>query len=138
MTERRLRLSAALLAAWILGAGCGGDQDDIAGPIPGTLVVSLSTPNADDGAIVIRVGGPGGITGVTAQDPGLYLHWVQTGNTVTVVLVGDLAGGGILEVSVPDVGDVGSYYGSVLEVADRSSALRASLEGYALTIARGG
>lgn len=121
----------AVAAALALLVACG-DGDDISGPVPGTLVVSLATPHADDGAMLVRLTGPE-ITNVTAADANLYLYAVGTG-PLTVVLVGDLAAGDLLELRVPDVGDVGAYSATVLEVAARSNDLRASLGGYALTV----
>lgn len=117
-------------------AGCG--DDDSSGPIDpgptaGTLTVTLTTPNADDGAILFEVTGPD-MTQVTAADPSLYFRYSEADGAVTAVLVGDVTGRDVLSFRVPDVDAVGSYTASMVDVADRSNELRDSLAGYALTV----
>jgi hypothetical protein len=128
--------SVALLLAAALpwSSGCGDDSGPT-GPEAGILEVSLTTPNGNDAAIVLRLTGPG-ISQVRASDGDHYFHLVESGSGVTVVLVGDLPAGGIVRFSVPDVEAVDSYSAAILEVADESNALRASLSGYEVNVAQ--
>ncbi len=130
-----IRSVALLLAAALpWSSGCGDDPGPT-GPQGGILEVSLTTPNADDAAMVLRLTGPG-ISQVRASEGGNYLHLVESGSEVIVVLVGDLPAGGIVRFSVPDVEAVDSYGAAILEVADESNALRASLSGYEVDMAQ--
>jgi hypothetical protein len=127
----RLGVTAVLVPAGM--AGCGGDGGP-AGPQPGTLVATLTTPNGDDGAILVRINGPG-ITQVVAGRAGDYLKVLQEGNTVTAVVVGELDSGALIRFDVPDLETRSSYGASILQVADESNALRGSLAGYSLALA---
>ena len=129
---RFFRRSRGLLLAGL--AACGGDggtADPV--PEPGTLVVSLTTPNADDAAILLRITGPG-ITQVAAANAGQYMKVLLEGDDLTAVLVGDLASGALIRFHVPDVGAVASYASSVLQVANETNALRGSTGGYLLAL----
>jgi len=123
-----VRAAAGLLVAGMIS--CGGDEGPT-GPEPGSLVVSLVTPNADDAAILFRVTGTG-ITNVTASGAGRYLAVVQEGNTLTAVVVGASLAGPLIRFDIPDVGARSSYVATVLQVADGVNALRGSLSGYLL------
>src|SRR5439155_25468841 len=59
----------------------------------------------------------------------------ESGSTVIGAVVGALDNGAVATLHVPDVGAAARYTTTVLEVADRQDALRASLAGYALTVA---
>jgi hypothetical protein len=131
------RTVTMLMAGVILALGlsaCGGDDSSgPEGPTPGFLTVALATPNADDGAILLTLGGPD-MTQIAATDGSLYFRYAQGTGTVVAVLVGDLQDGALLRFHVPDVGAAGSYSAAITQVADRGNALRASLAGYALTV----
>lgn len=128
---RRLACLGAALAV-LAGAGCSGD--DATGPEPGTLALTLASPHADDAALVVSVNGPG-IEAVEAATDRVYIHVVDEGTARTVVVVAEaLAPGVILRVSVPDIGAVDGYTATLLQAADTANALRASLDGYSLTI----
>lgn len=126
----RVRVLAVLCLGGL--AGCGGDGGPT-GPEPGALVVNLTAPNADDAAILLRVIGVG-ITQVSASQAGTYLKVLQDGNTLTAVLVGNLATGALMRFNVPDVNALGSYSATIVQVADEKNALRALLAGYALNL----
>lgn len=128
-----LLIGAASAAALTACTGDGNGGPPPTGPTAGTFAVTLSTPNADDGAIVFRVTGPG-ITQVTKAVASHYMHFDQSGTSLTVVMVGDLADGTLLTFRVPDVSAVSSYSATVLEVADRTNELRGSLGTYGLSV----
>jgi hypothetical protein len=133
-TRRILAMAAGLALAATLA--CGGDGNAPTGPqgpTAGTLTVSLTTPNNDDGAILLTVSGPD-MTQLASADASLYFRHAQAGTTITAVLVGDVAGGDLVTFHVPDVDAAGSYSATIQQVADRSNALRGSLTGYSLTV----
>jgi len=124
----------AMVAA-LLGAACSNEPTSSA-PRAGTLVLRLTTPNADDGAVLFKVSGPPIDTAV-AVDASLRLFTARTDrSTVVGVVVGVVDNGAVVTLQVPDVGLAGGYTAQVLEVAGRQNALRPSLAGYALTVAR--
>lgn len=102
---------------------------------PGTLTVRLITPNTDDGAILLDITGPAPVAELTALSPGASLHARANGSTTRVALFGALSSGALVRFSVPDVNAATQYGAQVTEVSDRSSALRATVSGYQLTIA---
>ena len=132
--SRAIRITVAGLALAVALA-CGGDGGTTGptGPTAGLLTLTLTTPNADDGAILLSVTGPS-MTQVAASDVSLYFRSVQTGTTATAVLVGDIRGGSLLTFRVPDVDAAGSYSATIQQVADRGDALRGSLSGYSLVV----
>jgi len=105
----------------------GGDKQ------PGTLTLRLTTPNVDDGAMTFQVSGAA-IDSATAVNQSLRLFTRRDGDGVVGVVVGTVANGAVITLHVPDVGEAARYTATVLEVADRQDALRASLAGYALTV----
>jgi len=124
-------LGLALLG---LGPGCGGS--DSTGPVAGTVTVSLVTPNADDGAVLVTLTGPNLAT-VQAASSAYRVYWrLVSAGEVRAIVVGNLTAGAVLTVNVDDVGKVGQYSGSVVEAASRSDVVRASVAGYGVTFAR--
>ena len=86
MTARRASLLVALVAA-VVGTACGGG-DGGGGPtkpVAGELMVRLTSPNATDGALIVRVVGP-----VTAVTPvGTYtISTAFQGNITRVIVTG--------------------------------------------------
>ncbi len=134
--KRSFRVAtSASLAIWS-AAACGDDDSKgpiDPGPTAGTLTITLTTPNADDGAILFEVNGPD-MTQVTASNPSLYFRYSQAVGRITAVLVGDVAAGDVLSFHVPDVDAFASYVPTVLDVAGRGNELRSSLAGYELTV----
>ncbi|MGH7539136.1 MAG: hypothetical protein ACREMF_10910 [Gemmatimonadales bacterium] len=123
----------AMVAALSLGAACS--DDSIAGaPRPGTLILRLTTPHVDDGAMTFQLSGPP-IDSATAVNASLRLFTRRVdGSTVVGAVVGVLGNGAVVTLHVPDVRGADGYAANVLEVADRQNALRASLTGYALAV----
>jgi hypothetical protein len=132
-SKRGIARMMAGLALVLCLTGCGDGSTGPEGPTPGTLTVTLTTPNADDGAILLTVSGPD-MTQVTAADGSLYFRHAGGTGAVTAVLVGDVQAGSLLTFHVPDVTAAGSYSATITQVADRSNTVRASLAGYALTV----
>lgn len=133
MSARRF-VTACVAGAVLLACG-GGDSPTT--PEPGALEVRLTTPNANDRAILVTVTGPEPIQAVSGSVGGaLVLHGRLSGSQATIALFGPLASGAVAQVSVADVGRVGAYTVTIVEVADDANQLRTSLAGYSLTIVR--
>lgn len=99
----------------------------------GTLLLHLTTPHPDDGAVMFEITGPP-TDSVTAVSESLRLFTRRAGGTLVGVVIGTVADGPVVKLWVPDVSAAASYRGRVLDVADRQNALRTSLESYALTV----
>jgi hypothetical protein len=129
----------AMVAALAVAAACADDSadDSMGGPArAGTLIVRLTTPHTDDGAMTFEVSGPP-IDSAIAVNASLRLFTRRAGSsTIVGALVGVVANGAVVTLQVPDVGAAAGYTATVLEVADRQNALRGSLTGYTLTVAR--
>ena len=123
----------AMVAALSVGAACSDDSTGGAPPA-GTLIVRLTTPHADDGAMTFVVSGPAIDTAVAINASLRLFTRREGGSTVVGAVVGALANGAVITLHVPDVGAAARYTATVLEVADRQDALRTSLAGYALTV----
>jgi hypothetical protein len=132
MLKRNAHVAMALVLGLMAGVACSDDETP-AGPTAGTLSVTLTTPNADDGGILFRVIGPD-IVSVTVTVPEYYTHVGQNADTLTVVVVGNVETGLLVGFDVTDVGAVASYSATITEMADRSNELRSDFTGYDLTV----
>lgn len=138
MLNKKIVTAMALCAFLSTTVSCGDEDNGSTGPddpVPGTLTLSLDTPHADDGALLLRLEGPD-MTQVELAAGTLYLRFLEDQAGLTAVFVGDLTSADMLTFGVPDVERVGSYSATLLEVADRANALRGSLAGYTLTVVR--
>lgn len=121
-----------MVVALFLGASCNGDPTHDSPPA-GTLIVRLTTPHADDGAMTFELNGPP-IDSAVAIDTSLRLFTRrESGTTIVGALVGSLAGGAVVRLYGPGL-DAAGYTARVLDVADRQDELRESLAGYALMV----
>jgi hypothetical protein len=145
--SRPTALAAILLTAFTLA--CGGRADSPVTPPKGSdsavdvrLTINLTTPNNDDGAMLLAITGPS-IRSVTAST-GLEVDESRvTSNgatTSTIIFRGNLASGAIGEVTVGAQDfDAAAYTLQVRQVAARASggyALRSDLSAYRVTIRR--
>jgi hypothetical protein len=102
------------------------------GPRGGPLTLTLTTPNADDGALLLSLSGAG-IDSVTSVD-GTMLEVLSSGSEPRLVIVrGALANGPIARVWVADVN--GAYTAAVGQVSARGTYAQRSLNGYELALA---
>jgi hypothetical protein len=106
----------------LIGAACGGGDPPTEGPTPGDLVGRLTTHHTQDGAVLLRITGP--ITQVSAH--GSYrVAFSTSGNTTRMVVSGNLVGGDLFTLSVPDTRQLSSYSVEIEQVAERETyALR--------------
>jgi hypothetical protein len=121
-------------------AACSGDKGPPSGPSraqPGVLTLRLVTPHVDDAALLLALSGPGPVSAVSAPAGAAYVMHARSTEAITRIAVfGALASGDVVRFSVPDVNRVASYQATVLEVADRTNALRGSTQGYTLSVVR--
>jgi hypothetical protein len=131
-----LRRIFAMVAALSMGAACTEDQNHPTNGDArhGTVVLYLTTPRTDDGAVLFDVSGPP-IDSATAVDPSLRLFTRRVGGSVIGALMGGVASGAVVTLHVPDVEAAGGFTARLLQVANRQDSLRSSLAGYALTVA---
>jgi len=129
------RFVAALVAGAVFLA-CGGGEGPTE-PVPGTLELRLTTPNANDRAMLVTVAGPEPIQAVSGSvGSALVFHGRVSGSQATIAVFGPLTSGVVARVGVADVGRVSAYTVTIVEVADDANQLRPSLAGYSLTIVR--
>lgn len=114
----------------LLFAACGGDSATT--PTPGTLSLRLSTPNGNDGAMVVVVSG-GAITAVNAA-AGLEVVPQVDGAGTHLLVVGDIAAGVIATIDVPDISRASAYAVTIEQVADRLTFALLDAAPYRITI----
>jgi hypothetical protein len=120
----RLRLAAVISLA---ACGSGGTS-----PAAGTLTVSLTTPNSNDGAVLFTVtGGP--VESVESDAHLVYTARLDA-NTLRVIVIGQVAAGPIARIQIPDRDQATHYAATVLEVASRKTYLQRDPEAYRVTL----
>lgn len=130
-TRQSLRV-IALVALTVLPA-CGSET---APPTSGTATVSFVTPNADDGAVLVALTGPG-VRDAQSSSFAYKAYWrVVSANELRLLIVGNLAAGVVATVTVDDLTKLGQYHATVLEVASRADVVRSSTAGYGFTLTR--
>lgn len=131
MRKQHWIMATAVALALAVGLACGDDENVGPEVTPGTMIVSLTTPNLDDGAIMFTVSG-GAIDAPALLDVEHVLYLMEGTNAISVIIAGDIAAGELLEFDVPDI-EV-TYTATITQVADRMNDLRDSLAGYELTV----
>jgi hypothetical protein len=131
----RCAIGAAGCALLLLTTGCSdssGTPPDDNGPVR----VALATPSADDGALLITITGPG-LTAIEPASPSYAVFWSAVNeNETRVIVVGDIVDGPIFTATAPEGVAASEFAAGVMEIASRTDALRASLAGYSLSVAR--
>ena len=131
MTYGRLTLRAGLLVAAAAMLGCGDSPGEVTA---GLAVVSLASPFTD-GAILVRLTGPGFGTPQVAGS-GAVVHWRQVSETEIVVAVfGAVSTGTLFRVEVPNLRKIERYQATVLQVADRNDAERSDRSAHVVQVA---
>jgi hypothetical protein len=133
------RFWPSLLVAAALGTGCGGGKDGDGGstaPTGGLLTVTLATPNADDGAVLLTVTG-GGVEAVESAVAGYQVFSSPTASGTThLIVTGDIVAGPLVRLRVPDVGVAASYAATVTQAAARATFAQQATDGYTLTVGK--
>ncbi|UCG88748.1 MAG: hypothetical protein JSW71_09510 [Gemmatimonadota bacterium] len=131
----RWMLTAAL-GVIVAGALACSDEADIGGPSSGEgpVTVSLTTPHASDGALLVAVTGPGPLEARPANST-YRVYWrLASAAEMRVLVLGNITEGPVFTVRVPDPRNAAAYSSTVLQVADRDNELRTSTEDYSLTV----
>ncbi len=134
----RPRKTAAVVIAAITIA-CGGDSNnDGTGPgentsNPGFVNVTLTTPNSNDGALLLTLSG-GTIDSLTASAGTIFFASTGT-NTFRVMVAGTITGGAIVRFWMPDRRNVSQYSATLEQAAARSTYEQQAIGGYSLSIA---
>jgi hypothetical protein len=134
MTTRTLLL-ALLCGSEFAIAGCSSSE----GPVAGELEVRLTTPNGDDRAILLRLGGKQSAVSAPTGSGYRVLVAPLLADTVRVVVMAPLgahlAAGALVRLTVPDVRQVGAYVAGVIDVASATYAQR-PVTGYVLAVVK--
>ena len=116
---RQGRVALALILAML---ACHDDDKTVEPTGPGVLELVLTTPNTDDGAVLLTIDGAVDSVQATA-----YVTFATASPTgARVVVTGDIAGGVIARLYVPDVSAADQYLPQLVEVAQRGT-VRASV-----------
>lgn len=120
-----------LLLAVASGLSCG-DASGPSPPTPGTLRLNLTTPNSDDGALLLQLTGPSlAAESMAAASAAQQLYArAAPGGGVNVAVFGSLGTGPLLRIQVADVSRAADYRVTIVEAADAHNALRPSVSGY--------
>lgn len=109
-------------------------------PPPSTAVtqaiVALSTPYADDGALVITVKGPDLSTFAAAASSYSLFARTTSAQEARIIIVGDIANGSLFSMKLSTPHEISAYTVSIEQVAMRSDALRESLSRHTVTLKR--
>lgn len=130
---------SSLVAVFMILSSCGGESKGTTEPPlpdPGELTVQLTTPNADDGAIMLSISGLQNTTEIKASSGSYVSYSRQDGSTATVAVFGEIASGSLVHFAVPDLAAAATYHVTLREVADRSGAIRSLKNGYTISLGR--
>ena len=131
MSANRLWRMGVLLLLVLPLAPCG-DSTGNDRPISGWLALRLSTPNADDGGVLITVSGAA-IDSIRTTHPQL-LTLRDNASSIRAVIGGNLSAGTIAEILVPDTRQAARYSAAIQEVAARTTFQQRAVTGYTLSV----
>lgn len=118
-----------MAAAMVHACGEDGNVTEPGTPVPGELVVTLVSPNGAEGAAILETEDRG-VVAISSSSGQAFLGGTQRFTRVVVLVPSP----GQVEVTldVEDLNDAPRF--RIVEVADGSDALRASLAGYSLDV----
>ena len=126
-----LGLSLGLL---VTALSCGGDNA-VAPRAPGSMTVSLTTPNTDDGAVLVALFGPG-FTNIRPASASYRVYSLTASPTeIRILVVGDLSTGALLSLDIDDPARIAEYHGTVIQAASRDDIVHTVSTDYDLTFA---
>jgi hypothetical protein len=129
-------IRGCVVAGALVALGLMGCKAEAPTPTPGTLTVSLSSPNADDGAVLFMLTGPG-IQTAQAANSAYKSYWrLVSATELRFMVVGNLTNGTVATITVDDTHKVDQYKGTLLDAASRTDAARSSLASYKITVSR--
>ena len=122
------------LSLGLLGTALACGDNPIA-PKAGNMKVSLTTPNADDGAVLVALFGPG-FTNVQPASASYRVYSLTASPTeMRVLVVGDLSTGALLSLDIGDPARIAEYHGTVIQAASRNDIVHTVSTDYDLTFA---
>jgi hypothetical protein len=110
----------------------GRDQPD--GPVAGTLLVVLTTPNADDGAVRFTLTGPQVTTPRQASSSYLVFSSQRAPGELDIAVFGDVQSEALVAMPILDVATAENYGVTITAVATRGDTLRTDLSGYSVLV----
>lgn len=123
-------LTVACIAALVPLSGCSNNT----GPSGAILSVTFSGPHGDDGAVLLTItGGP--VDSVEAVGYAVYTARSGTG-PLKVIVTGDLGGGPIARLHVPDHRHAPFYTATVVQVAARRTYAQRDPAAYSASLAQ--
>jgi hypothetical protein len=126
MTMVRRLAAVGCLSAFLL-AGCSNNT----GPVAGTLNVNISSPQQDDGALLLSVyGGP--IDSV--ESVGFRIYSIRAADSVKVIVTGSLGSGPVARIHIPDGLQAARYSAKISQVAARVSYAPRDPATYSITL----
>ncbi len=129
-------LSVAVYGCKLDDLTAGNSDSGSDDPTVGTLTVSLTTQNADDGAIRFTLTGPFVTTPRAASAGHLVFTRQRSPRELDVVVLGDLGSEAILILPVGNTDAAPDYRVTITQVATRTNALRTDLTGYSTRVLR--
>ena len=116
-----MRRGGVVFALILAILACHDDDKTVAPTGPGVLDVVLTTPNSDDGAVLLTV--DGAVDSV--QGAPYVVFSTASGTGARIVVTGDVLSGVIARLYVPDISAADQYLPQLIEVAQRGTyALR--------------
>lgn len=124
------------LALMVLLWACDGSSAVDTVPVEGEMVLSVVSPHADDGALLLSIRGTLLSQPVTVNpDHRVFvMEGEADGNEWRVAIVGEQLSGDVLTFAGVTPDDLGAFDIQVLEVADLQNELRDDLTGYQVSI----
>ena len=118
--------AAGFLSACLLG-GCSNNT----GPVAGALNVNISSPQHDDGALMLTVyGGPVD----SVESVGFPVYSARVADSVKFIVSGSLGSGTVARVHIPDGRQASRYSAKVSQVAARVSYAPRDPASYSITL----
>lgn len=122
--NRSARIPAIVLAAAVLAAGLACTEDGpTSAPEALPVTVELTSPNEDDGAILLAVTG-GSVDAASAVSGDAALYSGSTGGSTLVAVVGNVTSGPLFEFEAEGGSGSPDYFVEIVEVSDRDNLLR--------------
>lgn len=124
------------LSLGLLGTGLAcGDNPVVPKPRAGSVTVSLTTPNADDGVVLLALFGPG-FTNLKPASASYRVYSLAASPTeIRILVVGDLSTGALLSLDIDDPARIAEYHGTVIQAASRDDIAHTVSTDYDLTFA---
>ena len=134
-----MRRRAAGLVVLAVGlVGCRADlpttpTPGVTPPVAGWLVVQLTSPRSDDGAVQLHITGPS-VDSVTVT--GYNGFATLTDGAADLIVTGSIASGAVARIRVADPARASEYRGSVVAAATRGSYAIQDVTGYRALLTR--